>query len=213
MSGDQPTLPAPQRYANLMTLVILRLNEIQRLVSSELDLFSLEAVGSQIRKTIEAISYSALVSCEMETAHVPRQVRGLWNANEILRFLESKNLLTLPKRVEILDGKAENRSLYVVYGKTEDQLEWLTEVYRQVHFFAHEANPYSQWQYYAGLTEEFLFEQKSLAGEIHRALCRWLQQHVIQLKAEWYVVQLGLDDASGAIVKQIPLPDLVELES
>jgi hypothetical protein len=200
---------APQRYANVMTLVKARLIEVRRLLSNDLDVFSLEIIGNHFRKIVEAVAYSALIACEMEFDQVPRQIRNQWNASGILTFLSEKNLLNLPKRAVIQDAPSGSGSHYTVYDGTDELLPWLLNVYEQVHFFAHEPNPYSQWRYYAGLSNSFLSEQRDIAIGLQKHLQEWLWQHVIQVREKWYVVRLGLEDSSSAVVEGIPLPTLV----
>ncbi|MCA8897873.1 MAG: hypothetical protein H6847_04680 [Hyphomonas sp.] len=193
-----------------MTLAKLRLVETGRLLDEPLSAFSLESVGNHFRKVIEAVAYAAMIAGEMEFGQIPRQIQNHWNAADILKFLDRKNLLRLPKRTLIEDDPSGEGHKYTVFDGTTELLPWLLEVYGQVHFFAHEANPYAQWQYYAGLTEDFLVEQQSIAVDLRRHFVDWLWQHVIQLEDKWYVVSLGAYDQSSAIVFGIPLPKQVD---
>jgi len=202
-------IPAPKRYANIMTLAKLRLVDTGRLLDQPLSAFSLEAVGNHFRKVIEAVAYAAMIASEMEFGQVPRQIQNHWNAAEILKFLSRKNLLNLPKRTLIEEDPSGDGHRYTVFDGTEELLPWLLEVYGQVHFFAHEANPYAQWQYYAGLTEEFLEEQRSIARDLRGHFIDWLWEHVIQLEDKWYVASLGPYDSSPATVLSTPVPKLI----
>src|SRR5688500_16402590 len=84
-------------YLDLMKTIRRRLDLVETLRSSQVDDFAkAETAAFHGRKTVEGIAFGCLVATENSINHVPRDARGQWNAEAILKSLTSKKLTAFP---------------------------------------------------------------------------------------------------------------------
>ena len=87
------TLLPVQQYESLMTTIRQRLDVIEMLRSTSLDAFSkAETAAFHGRKVVEGITFGCLVAIENGLRQIPRDAKGQWNADKILKSLHSKNI-------------------------------------------------------------------------------------------------------------------------
>ncbi len=91
------TVSAPERYLGLMKTIRARLDMISAIEKANGDSFSrAETAAFHGRKVVEGIAFSCLVATQHGLKHIPRDAKGKWNAEEILRGLLKKNLQVFP---------------------------------------------------------------------------------------------------------------------
>ncbi len=86
-----------ETYLSLMRTVHGRLDFIEQLkASTGVDFVKAESAAFQARKIVEAIAFGCLVAVENGINVVPRDAQGQWNAEDILKNLDKKNLSAFP---------------------------------------------------------------------------------------------------------------------
>jgi hypothetical protein len=205
---------AADRYAKLMALVKARLVKSRELLDGTHNLFALEQVALHLRKIIEAVAHASLISCEMRTGHVPRQVRDHHSASYILAYLSKRDLLQLPRHALIREQASEGAHTIDVHRGSPDLLPWLLEIYEQCDAHLHELRPYLQWDYFSGEAAEKFKVHWEGARQHHKEVWNWLWNHAVELEGKLYVARMGQQDMSqitvvetGAVlVKSAPQP-------
>lgn len=142
--------PIPvQQYESLMATVRQRLDVIDLLRCASLDPFSkAETAAFHGRKVVEGIAFGCLVAFENGLNHVPRDAKGMWNANKILQSLKSKGIKVFPSpsiiRAASKSERAEHDVKCTVVGTPERRLthDDLMGIYDRLHKWLHEINPY-----------------------------------------------------------------------
>jgi hypothetical protein len=139
-------------YADLMQVIRRRLDLINMLQNMHGDDFSrAESAAFQGRKTVEGIAFACLVATENGIKHVPRDAKGQWNAETILKNLKKKKIDTLPSpsiiRQPTEQERTENSGVsLVIEGIPARRLSHddLIAIYQRIHPWLHEANPYTE---------------------------------------------------------------------
>jgi YD repeat-containing protein len=101
--------------------------------------------------TVEGIAFACLVATENGIKHVPRDAKGQWNAETILKNLKKKKIDTLPSpsiiRQPTEQERTENSGVsLVIEGIPARRLSHddLIAIYQRIHPWLHEANPYTE---------------------------------------------------------------------
>lgn len=143
------TLLPVQQYESLMTMIRQRINVIEMLRLASLDAFSkAETAAFHGRKVVEGIAFGCLVAVESGLRRIPKDAKGQWNANTILKSLRSKNINVFPSpsiiRSALESEQAEHNVKVVVEGVPERRLthDDLIAIYTRLHKWLHEINPY-----------------------------------------------------------------------
>ena len=142
---------AHQIYIALMTTISSRLDVIESLCNLRGNDFSrAETAAFHGRKIIEGIAFACLVAIEQGLKHVPRDAKGQWNAEKILKSLKSKSIPTLPSPSIIRNASMSecetNGVKAVIEGVPERRISHddLLAVYQSMHRWLHEINPYTE---------------------------------------------------------------------
>jgi hypothetical protein len=146
---------AGDTYADLMQVIRRRLDLINMLQNIQGDEFSrAESAAFHGRKTIEGIAFACLVATENGIKHVPRDAKGQWNAETILKNLKKKKIVTLPSPSIVRQATQQERSdnggvEIVIEGIPARRLshDELIEIYQRTHRWLHEINPYTEPDY------------------------------------------------------------------
>ena len=132
-----------------MSAIRDRLDVADRLASSSGgDFGRAEAAAFHGRKVLEGIAFGCLVATEKGLNHIPRDAKGQWNAESILKNLNSKNINTFPSPSIIRNATEEERLrdnvTVVVEGIAERRIASadLIAMYQRMHRWLHELNPY-----------------------------------------------------------------------
>jgi hypothetical protein len=86
-------MPPHHTYLSLMRTIRGRLDLIEQLKEAAgVDFLKAESAAFQGRKIVEAIAFGCLVAVENGLNAVQRDAKGQWNAEDILKNLDKKNL-------------------------------------------------------------------------------------------------------------------------
>jgi hypothetical protein len=200
-------------YLDLMSVIRNRLDIVDRLASTTgRDYARGESAAFHGRKVIEGIAFGCLVATEHGLKHIPRDAKGQWNAESILKSLSSKGLSIFPSpcviRAPSDDERARHNVKSVVEGVPERRLsvQALIEMYQRMHRWLHELNPYvsrDQSSFYAQHGHE-LWNDLS-------AINRFVEKHFISISGEGFVCVLR-DNIDGQ-TKVLPLSKVEELDA
>lgn len=198
--------PAPlDLYGMLMTTVRGRLDAIKELRNSTSDdFFRAETAAFHGRKVVEATAFACLVAVENGIKHVPRDAKGQWNAEVILKGLKSKNIETLPSPSIIRNASLVERQLdnvtVVIEGIPERRIshDELIAIYQRLHCWLHEINPYTG-------SDRYTFYAKngqSLWNDLIR-IDQFLERHFISISGHGFFCVLR--DSIDSSTKVVPL--------
>lgn len=136
-------------YQSLMLTIRYRFEAIDSLRNAQLEAYSkAESAAFHGRKIIEGIAFGCLVAIDNGFKTVPRDAKGQWNAEKILKNLKSKKILTLPSpsriRMPTDEEIKEHNVKSVVEGMPDKRLtcDELLKIYQSLHVWLHEVNPY-----------------------------------------------------------------------
>jgi len=152
-------VPAYELYLNLMRTIRGRFDVIDAVRAAPGDEFLRgESAAFHVRKIVEGIAFGCLVAIEHGMKSVPRDAKGQWNAEKILRSLQSRNLRVLPSPSLIRKATPQESSEHNVRGMIEgipdrrlDHAQ-LIKIYQRLHPWLHEANPYNTDSHEEGAT-------------------------------------------------------------
>ena len=139
-----------EMYLSLMQTIRGRLDIIDELRGSPADNFlRAESAAFHARKIVEGIAFGCLVATENGLKTVPRDAKGQWNAEDIFKSLKRKGLSVFPSpsviRLPTDKERLELNVASVLEGIPERRLtpEELIKIYQDLHWWLHEANPYT----------------------------------------------------------------------
>ncbi len=185
-------------YVELMTTIRNRLDVIETMMQAQIDDFSrAETAAFHGRKVIEGISFACLVAIENGIKHVPRDAKGQWNAETILKSLKSKNISTLPSSSIIRNATAierENDNVNVVIeGVPENRISHddLISMYQSLHRWLHEINPYVE----TDRKSFYLSHGQNLWSDLAR-INQFIEKHFISISGEGFFCVLR-DNVDG----------------
>lgn len=143
-------MPTPlETYTSLMRVIRERFDLMDQITRKTGITYSeAEIVAYNARKIVEGIAFGCLVAAEHGLNHVPQDARGQYNAEAIFRRLDRRELKILPSPSEARQAtpreQSETGAKVVLEGIPLRRLTYieLIEIYRQLHEWAHELNPY-----------------------------------------------------------------------
>ncbi len=192
-------------YQSLMQTVRGRLDVIAQLKASVADNFSrAESAAFQGRKVVEATAFACLIAIENGLSTVPKDARGKWNAEDILKSLKKKGLEVLPSPSTIREATvAEQKDAGVkaiIEGVPERRLthEDLISIYQRIHRWTHELNPYTQVEH-----EVYYANHATALWEDLNRLERFLERHFISISGKGFYCTLR--DSQDGKTKVLPL--------
>jgi hypothetical protein len=179
-------MEARDTYLSLMLTIRERFDAIEGLRRAGTPTFArAEAAAFNGRKIIEAISFACLVAVQNGLREVPRGARGQWNAETILNNLKSKGLSVLPSpshiRQALPEEQRDNDVAVVIDGIPERRLtyEEITRIYRALHAWLHEVNPYVHIDHVTFMTAKLEPLWSDLAS-----LKLFVERHFIAIRGE-----------------------------
>jgi len=177
---------AADLYLELMRAIRARLDIISQLSASDGDNFALaETAAFHGRKVVEGIAFACLVATDHGLKHVPRDAKGKWNAEEILRSLLKKNIQVLPSpsmlRPSTPAELATTATAATIEGLPDRRLthDALIEIYQRMHRWLHELNPYVSKD-----REAFCLEHGPTLWDDLLRLNRFIEAHLISIRGK-----------------------------
>jgi hypothetical protein len=175
-----------QIYVALMITIRNRLDVIESLRNLNGNDFSrAETAAFHGRKIIAGIVFACLVAIEKGLRHVPRDARGQWNAETILKSLKSKNIPTLPSPSMIRNASSSESETdgvnVVIEGVPERRISHddLIAIYQSMHRWLHEINPYTE----PDRSAFYAKHGQSLWDDLVR-INRFIEKHFISISGE-----------------------------
>lgn len=194
-----------ETYLSLMQTLRGRLDVIAALKASNADDYArAETAAFHGRKVVEAIAFACLVAIEHGLQTVPRDAKGQWNAEDILKNLKKKHLDVLPSPSVLRQPTAAEKEgagvTAVVEGVPDRRLSHddLISIYQRLHAWAHEINPYTQMGH-----ESFYAKQSPVLWEDLRKLELFMERHFISIRGKGFFCTLR--DAQDGKTKVLPL--------
>jgi len=185
-------------YDALMTTIRGRLDVIEAVKNSESNDFSrAETAAFHGRKVVEGIAFACLVAIENGIRHVPRDAKGQWNAETILKSLKAKNIPTLPSpsiiRTASEEEKESDNVNVVIEGVPERRVshDELIAIYQGLHRWLHEINPYTEPD-----RESFYVRHGQLLWDDLTRINQFIEKHFISISGEGFFCVLR-DDVDG----------------
>lgn len=194
-----------QVYLDLMSVVRDRLDVIAKLAAEHGgDFARAETAAFHGRKIIEGIAFGCLVATERGLKHIPRDAKGQWNAESILKSLEAKGLKTFPSpslvRAPTADETASHQVKLVVEGVPEKRIanHELIAMYQRLHRWLHELNPYVT----GNRTNFSCVHGKQLWDDLSK-LEAFIERHVISIGGQGFMCVLR--DTIDNTTKVVPI--------
>ncbi|MCQ4270070.1 hypothetical protein NA655_03440 [Pseudomonas kuykendallii] len=194
-----------ENYGELMWKIRSRFDVIEALRQSDSDPFSrAESAAFHGRKIVEAIAFACLVAVNNGLKIIPRDAKGQWNAEAIFKNLKSKNITALPSPSNIRQATLEEQMTdgvnVIIEGIPEKRLttEELIEIYKRLHVWLHELNPYS----YQGHSEFYTQKSGTLWADLEK-LHLFIERHFISIRGTAFFCVLR--DTQDRETKVIPL--------
>ncbi len=181
-----------QQYENLMVTIRQRFDVIEVLRPVDMDVFSkAETVAFHGRKIIEGIAFACLVAIDNGLKHVPKDAKGQWNAEKILKKFSAKNIQVFPSpsviRKATEDECAEHDVNLVVEGIPDHRLSHddLIKIYKRLHKWLHEINPYTGQN-----REQFINQNETTLWQDLAKLHNLVERHFISIKGTGFFCTL-----------------------
>ncbi|MFZ6769774.1 hypothetical protein ACO0LM_22200 [Undibacterium sp. Di26W] len=202
------TRTAIEIYVSLMTTIRNRLDLIDTINNTEGNDFSrAETAAFHGRKVVEGIAFGCLVSIGNSIKNIPRDAKGQWNAEIILKSLKSKNITSFPspsliRKPTAIEQKNENVAA-VVEGIPERRIspDDLISIYKSMHPWLHEINPYTE----PDRDNFYAKNGKSLWGNMNR-LNQFIEKHFIAISGEGFFCILRDDEDDTTKVVSLSRP-------
>jgi hypothetical protein len=188
-----------------MRMIRSRLDSVREISTLGVDDYhKAENAAFQGRKIIEGIAFSCLVAVENGLQNIPREAKGQYNAEKLLKNLQKNNIKVLPNP-SILRPAEENEIIehnvsVVVDGQPEKVLshEEIIAIYRRFHCWLHELNPYTKSNhksFHENNSEQLWIDLDSLENLVSR--------HFISISGEGFFCTLR--DANDNATKVVSL--------
>jgi hypothetical protein len=198
-------------YQALMEVIRRRFDLIDAVRSSPTDdLVKAETAAFHGRKIVEGIAFGCLVAIEHGLKQLPRDAKGQWNAENIFERLRKKGLTVLPSPSFIRPATTEEAKAQdvkaVVEGQPDRRLSHddLIGLYRQLHRWLHEWNPYVT----STKTARSTSSAKALWSELDK-LRLFIERHFISIHGEGFFTVLW--DSQDNMTKVAALSKIADL--
>ena len=181
----------------LMKIIRQRIDIIGDLEKSSNDPFTIcENAAFNARKATEAIAFGCLVATENGLKHIPKDTKGHWNAEIIIKRLQSKNITTFPNPSVVEMPTEEDRKKNIgaiIAGVKEKSMtpDEYMELYQRLHRWLHEINPYVESDRIA-----FLEKHQAQLWEDVVKIKELVESHTIIISGEGFFCILK-DNADG----------------
>jgi hypothetical protein len=156
-----------------------------------------ENVAYNARKIVEATAFACLIALDHGLKSVPRDAKGKWNAEDIIRNIQAKGLKVWPNPSDCRQATAQETSetgaTAVLDGQPHRRLDHsqLIAIYKRLHRWAHEINPYLNTTH-----DDFLKNNyQSLISDV-KALAGFISNHTIIIQGKGFYCVLK-DRADG----------------
>ncbi|MGD8785847.1 MAG: hypothetical protein PVJ60_00360 [Phycisphaerales bacterium] len=194
-----------------MKTIRYRLDFIDSLKNIKMNSFSkAETAAFHGRKVIEGIAFGCLVAVQNGLKSVPRDAKGQWNAEKILKSLISKDITIFPspsiRRKATESEKQRNKVSIVIEGVKERRIthDEFISIYQSLHRWLHEINPYTN----VG-NNSFLERHEHSLWENLQKIDQFIDKHFISISGEGFFCVLR--DNVDSYTKIIPLSKIGEL--
>ena len=200
------------RYLGVMQTIRGRFDLIDAIKQADGDAFLIAEMSAfHGRKIVEGIAFGCLVALENGFGQVPRDARGQYNAESILKALEKKNLGTaFPSpsiiRKATLDETKEYDVAITVDGQPDKRMsrEELILTYQNLHRWNHELNPYVE----EGRQQFIAKHGQGLWSDLDR-IRNLVDKHTISIQGEMFFCVLY--DNSDKQTKVISLSKIASI--
>lgn len=177
-----------QTYLDLMSSIRDRLDLIVKLSQARGNDFGrAETAAFHGRKVIEGIAFGCLVATEKGLKYIPRNAKGQWNAETIIKDLQKKGLNTFPSPSLSREASPEERSknnITVTIEGIPDRgitINELATMYHRMHRWLHEPNPYlakDKATFYKNNSESLWFDLLAIE--------KFIERHFISLSGQGF---------------------------
>jgi len=171
-----------------------------------------ELIAFQMRKIVEGTAFACLVACENGMKAIPRDAQGQWNADNIFSRLAKRKMLSLPMPGMIGPNSEEDQAKSGVQWHVSDTIPPFTiddyrELYRRLHYWLHENNPYVGRQELEKNDREQLWDDARRLGAV-------LSAHFISIGTTAFYCELkDLTGQTRGIHGEVIVPDESEPHS
>jgi hypothetical protein len=188
MTAPQKLEPA-RAYEASMALIRTRLTTLSATEANGNLLARAETFAFQIRKIVEGVAFGALSAVEHRNRSLLKEQRTK-DADKLLSWLAKKNLLELPS-AQRLDPPIGEFNI-VLSGVAERNLtvDQLSAAYGRASALIHERHP-------ERLTVTRLQAELSSLEDDARSLRSWLWLHLMHLRGEAFLIQMGMFGTSS----------------
>ncbi len=177
-------LTAASAYEHSMALIRARLVSLERTLVGETSLMRAERIGFQVRKIVEGVTFAALSAVEQRNRSALPDKRTM-DPSKLLAWLEKKSLLNLPAAQRIEPSPSSKYKVVLVGAMSENMnRQELDAAYSRASALVHERHP-------ERLTSKAIVEELEAIREDARHLKSWLWLHLMHLRGESFLVQMG----------------------
>ena len=199
-------MPTPlENYTSLARVIRERFDLMDQFTRhNQMTKIQAEIVAYNARKIVEGIAFCCLVATENGLKHVPRDAVGQYNAETIFKNLKKKGIDVLPSPSEVRDAtpteRIESKVDVVIEGIPQNRLthEDLIEIYKHLHGWAHELNPYVEINRDDHVRKNF----PQMLSHVTR-LSKFVSSHVTSIQGEGFFCVLK--DRVDGLTKVISL--------
>lgn len=179
----RPLEPAPA-YETSMALIRNRFIAIDQELIDETPLNRAERIALHVRKIVEGVAFSCLSGVEHRNQQTLQDQRSK-DADKLLSWLHSKQLLRLPtaQRFEPPPTR-EYKAVLAGAAQHDVDIDYLKSAYSRASSLIHERHP-------EGLTGDAIASELSAIEEDAKRLRSWLWLHIMFLRGEGFLVQMG----------------------
>lgn len=171
-------------YERSMSLIRARLISIEALPLGEAPLLRAERIALQVRKIVEGVAFAALSAVEHRNKNILSEQRTK-DADKLLSWLDHRQLLRLPSGQTLeASPSVEFKCVFSGAANQDMKLEELKSAYSRASSLIHERHP-------ERLTDEQILIEGALIEEDARRLRGWLWLHIMFLRGEGFLVQMG----------------------
>jgi hypothetical protein len=167
-----------------MTLVRARLVSLEETLIGEISLMRAERVAFQVRKIVEGVAFAALSAVEQRNRRMLPDQRTM-DPIKLLAWLERKGLQKLPAAQRI-EASPSSKYKATFAGAPSHNLsrQELGEVCSRTSALIHERHP-------ERLSAHAIVKEVGTIQEDARRMKAWLWLHVMHLRGESFLVQMG----------------------